>query len=43
MSNNFTVEQVEQNADVVPLILDFHVGQVTHHKALPFGLLEFTI
>lgn len=43
MTNYFSIEQVDEHTNVVPPILDFHIGKIADDKAFDFGLLKLTI
>ncbi|MMZ59798.1 hypothetical protein D1872_218520 [compost metagenome] len=43
MTNNLSIEQIDEHTNVVPPILDFHIGQIADDKAFDFSLLKLTI
>lgn len=42
MTDDFSIEQVDQHANIMPLVLNLHIRQIANDEALGFRLLKFT-
>ena len=38
MTNDFSIEQVNEHTDIMPSVLDFHIRQITDDEAFGFRL-----